>query len=328
MFKFSFLVNPISRGGQGKVILNFVPEIMQSMGFENSEWTAELTNGERLREQIRETAEKTETLIAVGGDGTMSTMLSVMLESGLADKVRIGLIPLGTGNDLARVLNLYETFMNKGLLFLVRRLVQAKHRPFDIWKVNGQFVLANYFSSGIDARIAHDFNADRACGKISSSSVIANKLHYVKRFFADRKHCLGSAKLKIRDQDGKWSEEDVSHYRTVIGGNIPSFASGANPFNGGDMADGLLEVVPVPNMMSFFGALALGTIPLIGKIYKCFFLKTIHAKEVILETSEDEFHQLDGDDLTHRVGSKIHIEYGCRVQMLTLEQGLNFPESN
>ena len=88
MLKFSFLINPISGGGQGKSILKFVPEIMQSMGFENSEWKAELTDGKRLREQIREVAEKTETLIAVGGDGTMSTMLSVMLESGIAEKVR------------------------------------------------------------------------------------------------------------------------------------------------------------------------------------------------------------------------------------------------
>ena len=328
MYKFSFLVNPISGGGQGKVILNFVPEIMQSMGFEDSEWTAELTSGKRLREQIRETAEKTETLIAVGGDGTMSTMLSVMLESGFAQKVRIGLIPLGTGNDLARVLNLYETFVNKGLLFLVRRLVQARHRPFDIWKVNGQYVLANDVSSGIDARIAHDFNADRASGKISSHSVVANKMHYVDRFFADRKHCLGKAHLKVLDQKGRWIEEDVSGYRTVIVGNIPSFASGANPFDGSDMADGLLEVVPVPNMMSFFGALALGSVPLVGKIYKRSFLKTIHAKEVVLQTSEEEFHQLDGDDLTRRAGSEIHIEYGCRVQMLTLEQGLSFPETN
>ena len=322
MLKFSFLINPISGGGQGKSILKFVPEIMQSMGFENSEWKAELTDGKRLREQIREVAEKTETLIAVGGDGTMSTMLSVMLESGLAEQVRLGLIPLGTGNDLARVLNLYDTFVNKGLLFLVRRLVQAKHRPFDIWKVNGKFVLANYFSSGIDARIAHDFNADRASGKVSSTSGSANKLHYVRRFFADRRHCLGNAKLKFLTQDGIWQEEDVSGFRTVIVGNIPSFASGANPFDGGDMADGLLEVVPVPNMNSFFGALALGTVPLLGKIYKRCFLKTHHAKEIILQTSEEEFHQLDGDDLTRRVGSEIHIEFGSRVQMLTLEPGI------
>ncbi len=321
MFKFSFLINPISGGGQGKVILKFLPEIMQSMEFLHEDWEAKLTEGARLREQIRETAEKTETLIAVGGDGTISTILSVLLESGLSEHVRLGLIPLGTGNDLARVLNLYETFVNKGLLFLVRRLVLAKCRPFDIWKVNGNFVLANYFSSGIDARIAHDFNSDRSLGKISSKSVIANKLHYVSRFFADRRHCLGSARLKVLKETGEWISQDVSGYRTVIIGNIPSFASGSNPFDGCDMADEKIEVVPVPGLSSFFGALALGTIPVIGKIYKHSFLKTIHAKEVVLETSDGEFHQLDGDDLTGRVGSSVHIQYGSKVRMLTLEPG-------
>lgn len=321
MFKFSFLVNPISGGGQGKAIEKFVPEIMRSMEFSPSEWSSCLTDGTRLREQIREVAERTETLIAVGGDGTISTILSVLLESGLAGRVRLGLIPLGTGNDLARVLNLYETFVNKGLLFLVRRLVLAKSRPFDIWKVNGKFVLANYFSSGIDARIAHDFNSDRSLGKISSTSVVANKLHYVNRFFADRKHCLGKATLRLCLENGEWREEDVSGFRTVIIGNIPSFASGSNPFDGGDMADGLLEVVSVPNLPFFLGAIALGTIPAVGKIYKRSFLKTVHAREVVLRTSEKEFHQLDGDDLTDRVGSEIRIQYGSQVQMLTLEPG-------
>ena len=321
MFKFSFLINPISGGGQGKSILKFVPEIMRSMDFSSSDWSSELTDGARLREQIRETAEKTETLIAVGGDGTISTILSVLLESGLAGRVRLGLIPLGTGNDLARVLNLYETFVNKGLLFLVRRLVLAKSRPFDIWRVNGDFVLANYFSSGIDARIAHDFNSDRSLGKISGKSVFANKLHYSNRFLADRGHCLGKASLGLRLDNGEWTDRDVSGFRTVIVGNIPSFASGANPFDGADMADGMLEVVAVPNLPSFLGALALGTVPLVGKVYKRFFLKTVHAKEVVLRTSEKEFHQLDGDDLTSRVGSEVRIGYGCRVHLLTLEPG-------
>lgn len=328
MFKFSFLINPISGGGQGKVVEKFVPEIMQSMGLSPSEWSAELTDGNRLREQIRETAEKTETLIAVGGDGTVSTILSVILESGIAEKLRLGLIPLGTGNDLARVLNLYESFVNKGLLFLVRRLLRAQSRPFDIWKVNGKFVLANYFSSGIDARIAHDFNADRTSGAFSGNSVFSNKMHYVKRFFADRKHCLGDAKIRILGKDGSWMEQDVSGFRTVIVGNIPSFASGSNPFDSCDMSDGLLEVVPVPNLPAFFGALALGTVPLVGKLYKRFFLKTIHAKEIFLQTGEGEFHQLDGDDLTHRAGTSVHIEYGCRVKMLSLEPGLKHGKSS
>lgn len=320
MYKFVFLINPISGGGQGKEIQKYVPEIMESMGFKPEEWKSELTESSRLRAQIRNALENTETLIAVGGDGTVSTVLSVMLESHLAEVVKVGLIPLGTGNDLARVLNLYGTFVNKGLLFLVRRLVMARSRPFDIWRVNGDRVLANYFSSGIDARIAHDFNKDRAEGKVPGHSAWANKRHYVKRFFADRAHCLGQTSLQICDAKNHWIKLDVTGQRTVIVGNIPSFASGANPFQNARMDDGLLEVVCVPNLFSLFGAIVLGSVPLIGALYKQNFLKSIHAREVRLITSPEEFHQLDGDDLSGNVGTEIKIEWGCQVQMLTLEE--------
>ncbi len=318
MYKFIFLINPISGGGQGKEVQKYVPEIMESMGFKSKEWKSELTESSRLRDQIRIALENTETLIAVGGDGTVSTVLSVMLESNLAGVVKVGLIPLGTGNDLARVLNLYGTFVNKGLLFLVRRLVMAKSRPFDIWRVNDRYVLANYFSSGIDARIAHDFNKDRAEGKVPGHSALANKFHYVKRFFADRSHCLGPTSLQVRDADDHWINLDITGQRTIIVGNIPSFASGANPFQNARMDDGLLEIVCVPNLFSLFGAIALSSIPLLGTLYKQNFLKSIHAREVRLSASPQEFHQLDGDDLSGKVGTEIRIEWGCQVQMLTL----------
>lgn len=319
MYKFTFLINPISGGGQGKIVHRFVPEIMTSMGFKPEEWKSELTEGSRLREQIRDAAANTETLIAVGGDGTVSTVLSVMLETDGLSKVKVGLIPLGTGNDLARVLNLYGSFVNRGLLYLVRRLVMARSRPFDIWRVNGSRVLANYFSSGIDARVAHDFNKDRAEGRLKSQSVWGNKLNYVKHFFADRKHRLGPATLEFTDASGKVITRDVTGYRTVIVGNIPSFASGANPFTRANMADGLLEIVCVPNLNLFAGAVSLTGFPLVGTLFKKLFLRSYHAKEIRLRVGEGEFHQLDGDDLTHLVGTEVHIEYGCQVQMLTLE---------
>ena len=166
--KFYFLINPISGGGQGKVIKEFLPEIMESMGFVADEWKVEFTRYEGMKEQILTALSSTETLIAVGGDGTVSAVLSTMLAYDFSNKVKIGLIPLGTGNDLARVLNLYKPFVDQGLLFLVRRLLRASAEPFDIWKVNGTYALANYFSGGIDARIAHDFNRpqgapDRDC---------------------------------------------------------------------------------------------------------------------------------------------------------------------
>jgi diacylglycerol kinase family enzyme len=319
MLKFYFLINPISGGGQGKVIFEFLPEIMASMDFKEDEWKAEFTQAHGMKEQTNAALAATETLVAVGGDGTVSAVLSAMLQGNFAQKVKIGLIPLGTGNDLARVLNLYKPYVDRGLLFLVRRLVLAGARPFDIWKVNGQFALANYFSAGIDARIAHDFNQDRATGAISSTSVLANKLHYVKRFFADRNYMLKSGTLAYEDASGEHWTHDLAGHRTVIVGNIPSFASGANPFFRSNMADGLLEVVDVPNMQKFLMAIAIGNIPLIGFIYKKYFLKSKKVKSLKLFLEPNEFLQLDGEDLSGKVGDLVSIEYAAQVNMLTLD---------
>lgn len=319
MYKFVFLINPISGGGQGKVIFQFLPEIMKSMDFADGDWKAEFTRGEGMEQQIFDALDSTETLVAVGGDGTVSAVLSAMLKGNYADKVKIGLIPLGTGNDLARVLNLYKPFVDRGLLFLVRRLLRAAPRPFDIWSVNGKFAMANYFSGGIDARIAHDFNQDRANGVISSSSVIANKLHYVRRFFADRGYMLKKGTLGYIDKDGNCESIDITGHRTVIVGNIPSFASGANPFYKSNMADGYLEVVDVPNMHTFLLAIAIGNVPLLGFLYKKYFLKSKKVKSIKMVLDSMEFLQLDGEDLSGKVGGDVTIEFASQVQILALE---------
>ncbi|WP_295072914.1 diacylglycerol kinase family protein [uncultured Fibrobacter sp.] len=321
MYKFFFLINPVSGGGQGKVIHKFLPEIMESMDFKSDEWKSEFTRKEGMDEQILTALSSTETLVAVGGDGTVSSVLSIMLESRFADKVQIGLIPLGTGNDLARVLGLYKPFVDKGLLYLVRRLLMAKSRPFDIWTVNGKYALANYFSAGIDARIAHDFNQDRATGVISSNSVVANKLHYVKRFFADRAYYLKRGRISMKVQNSDHEESvDLTGHKTVIVGNIPSFASGANPFFKSNMADGYLEVVCVPNMLNFLLAIAVGNIPVVGYIMKKYLLKSHKVRSLQLDLADDEYIQLDGEDLSGKVGEHVTIAFASQVRMLTLEE--------
>lgn len=318
MLKFFFLINPVSGGGQGKKIHGFLPEIMQSMGFSEEEWHSEFTIKDSIKEQIAKAISSTETLIAVGGDGTVSAVFSNMIQHKDRSRVRIGLIPLGTGNDLARVLGLYKPYLEKGLLYLLRRLLLASSKPFDIWQVNGSLAFANYFSAGIDARIAHDFNLDRKEGKISSNSVLANKVHYVKRFFSDRNYFLQSGKLLYYKQNGSMEQIDLSGYRTVIVGNIPSFASGTNPFFRSNVSDGLLEIVCAPNLLSFLGAIAIGNIPLLGHFYKKYFLQSYKAASLELEVLPREFLQLDGEDLTGVIPEKISIQYGFQVQMLFL----------
>jgi len=109
--KFHFLINPISGGGQGKEVFDFLPEIMRSMDFKEDEWMREFTVIDLFYEQIKDALAGSECLIAVGGDGTMTAVFSVLLRHEEFRHIKIGLIPLGTGNDLARVLNLYSALV-------------------------------------------------------------------------------------------------------------------------------------------------------------------------------------------------------------------------
>jgi len=305
--KFHFLINPISGGGQGKEVFDFLPEIMRSMDFKEDEWKREFSVKELFEEQIKEALAGSECLIAVGGDGTMTAVFSVLLQHEEFRNIKIGLIPLGTGNDLARVLNLYSALVDRGLLYLVRRLVVARHRKFDLWQVNGKFAMANYFSAGVDAHIAHDFNRDRAEGKIAGNSVLKNKWHYVKRFFADKDYHLKSGELHITDELGKKITFSLQNNSTVIVGNIPSFASGSNPFGKSDMADGLLEVLRIKSIWQFLRAISIGA----GS-------HVIKAKEIEIHLEKGEFIQIDGEDFKDKLEMPICIKFGGKVNMLHL----------
>jgi len=305
--KFHFLINPISGGGQGKEVFDFLPEIMRSMDFKEEEWKREFSVIDLFEEQIRDAIADSECLIAVGGDGTMTAVFSVLLQHKEFRHIKIGLIPLGTGNDLARVLNLYSALVDRGLLYLVRKLVVAKSKELDLWQINGKFAMANYFSAGIDAHIAHDFNKDRAEGRITGHSVLKNKLHYVKRFFADKDYSLKYGELHITDEFGKKKIFSLQNNRTVIVGNIPSFASGSNPFGKSDMADGLLEVLRIKSILKFFRAISIGASS-----------SVIKAKEIEIYLRKGEFIQIDGEDFKDKLEMPICIKFGGKVNMLHL----------
>jgi len=305
--KIHFLINPVSGGGQGRVVFNFLPEIMRSMDFHEQEWQREFSVYEKFEEQVKEALASSECLIAVGGDGTATAVFSVLLRYQEYKQVKIGIIPLGTGNDLARVLNLYDALVNRGLLYIVRKLVSAKSKNFDLWKVNGKFAMSNYFSAGVDARIAHDFNRDRATGKIAGNSVVKNKLHYVKRFFADKDYRIKTGELRITGKQGEKKIIPLANNCSIIIGNIPSYASGSNPFGKSDMADGLLEVLSVKSLKGFLKAITIGA----GK-------SVIKAKEVEISLAKDEFIQLDGEDFSGKLEMPIRIEFAGEAEMLYL----------
>src|SRR5947209_2996961 len=69
----------------------------------------------------------TATILAVGGDGTAHEVLNGLLSSGDATRCRMGVVPLGTGTDLARALGVRGRFRD-----VMRLLTTPRIRLLDV----------------------------------------------------------------------------------------------------------------------------------------------------------------------------------------------------
>ncbi len=100
-----FIVNP--KAGQGKGDESFTKKLRQAAAHGGHELeiytTAGVGDAEVLTAQLAEERKNGEKLriYACGGDGTLNEVLNGVLRSE-ADKVSIGVIPIGTGNDFCR----------------------------------------------------------------------------------------------------------------------------------------------------------------------------------------------------------------------------------
>lgn len=88
-----------------------------------------------------------ETIVAVGGDGTVNEVASVLSDT----NVKMGIIPYGSGNGLARHLNISMTPMKA-----LQTIINGKCKPIDYCTVNGRKYFC-VFGMGFDAAVAQDF---------------------------------------------------------------------------------------------------------------------------------------------------------------------------
>jgi len=98
-----------------------------------------------------------ERVVSVGGDGTMNEVASAMVNTG----VPLGLVPLGSGNGLARNLGLPLGFDRA-----VEVALSGSPRLIDSGRVNGQ-AFFNVMGAGFDAELGRRFNNSRRRGFLS-----------------------------------------------------------------------------------------------------------------------------------------------------------------
>jgi YegS/Rv2252/BmrU family lipid kinase len=119
------IVNPKSRSGAtGRRWRAVEEKLRDSLGELEVERTRGPRDAERIaREGVRAGVER---IVVAGGDGTTSEVVSGLLSAGLEKYAEVGLLPLGTGGDLARTLE-----VPRDLDAAIARLVHGASRRLD-----------------------------------------------------------------------------------------------------------------------------------------------------------------------------------------------------
>eukprot|EP01012_Entosiphon_sulcatum_P033543 TRINITY_DN42465_c0_g1_i1.p1 TRINITY_DN42465_c0_g1~~TRINITY_DN42465_c0_g1_i1.p1 ORF type:complete len:368 (+),score=29.46 TRINITY_DN42465_c0_g1_i1:33-1106(+) len=111
-------------------------------------------------------------ILVAGGDGTVDWVLGVMIEElGMTGPrcIPIAVLPLGTGNDMARALKWGGRYSAPSPANLIRRVQHARAVPLDRWLISlksdqgvlKSHVMCNYFSVGNDANVCYNFHTMR-----------------------------------------------------------------------------------------------------------------------------------------------------------------------
>lgn len=119
-------------------------------------------------------------ILACGGDGTVGWVLSILDQIGAYPAPAVGVLPLGTGNDLARALGWGGGYKDEPIGKILTSIGDSETTLLDRWQLKVEKndaksdddggkgkenlplnVVNNYFSLGVDAHIALEFHEAR-----------------------------------------------------------------------------------------------------------------------------------------------------------------------
>lgn len=143
----ALLVNPAARGGRSVRLLEPVVRRLRAGGAEVSV-LAGLSAADALEQACTAAAERPDALVAFGGDG----LVHLAVQAVAGTDVPLGIIPAGTGNDIADALGI----PHKDPLAAARAVLRMKTRVIDAARIRaGQAdeLFAGVVCCGFDSRV-------------------------------------------------------------------------------------------------------------------------------------------------------------------------------
>ncbi|XP_049426459.1 diacylglycerol kinase zeta-like isoform X1 [Epinephelus fuscoguttatus] len=322
-------VNPKSGGNQGtKILQSFMWYLNPRQVFDLSQGGPK--EGLELYRKVHNLR-----ILACGGDGTVGWILSCLDELALNPQPPVAVLPLGTGNDLARTLNWGGGYTDEPLSKILSHVEDGAVVQLDRWNLQVEpnqsagaeldeqqtdklplDVFNNYFSLGFDAHVTLEFHESREANPEKFNSRFRNKMFYAGTAFSD--FLMGSSKdlskhIKVVcDGTDLTSKVQDLKLQCLVFLNIPRYCAGTTPWgNPSDHHDfepqrhddGYIEVIG-------FTMTSLATLQVGGhgeRLNQC--------REVTLTTTKPLPVQVDGEPC-RLAPSVIHISLRNQANMV------------
>lgn len=224
MEKVAFIINPFSAKKNYQPFLNELKKKVHNPLY----YISESIQG--TDDFIQENFNKVDIFVAIGGDGTISTIAKSLIST---DKI-LAIFPAGSGNGFSN-----ETLFNKNLDELLGKIEAKKSRKIDTFTVNGKLSI-NVSGTGFDGKVVKEFEKTDRGFKNYIKVSLKTFFNYrpIKVTFLDEKH---------KQYNGRYLMLNIANTRQF--GNNAYIAPKASK------SDGLVDMVLVKKFPLTYSAL-------------------------------------------------------------------------
>ncbi|MCC5814062.1 MAG: diacylglycerol kinase family lipid kinase [Leptospira sp.] len=242
--KTHFLVNPKSGGGSvGNNWESISRKIENSIGEFEFQFTKAKGEGSSLAKSIADSG--CDTIVVIGGDGTVSEVVDGIMKSKHSKKVKIAILNLGTGGDFSKTLG-----VPGDVELALEKLQAGKSKLVDVG-------LVEYFHEISKSMEKRHFINITGCGM---AGAVVRSVNRSSKRFGGFSYYLGSMgnvlsyknkHIEMRLDDGDWVDKKIT---TIAICNGQYFGGGMRVSPNSELCDGFFDITLLNDWNFFYKA--------------------------------------------------------------------------